>query len=854
MIKPSLKWRWMGSGALYARLEECVVDQQRGAVVVGEHGSGKSALVNEMLRRHEDAIHIVRLRGSATGQATPYEAFNVLLSRLPDEVLSQPMRIFVALAALIESDSAGRPVVIVVDKAETLDEYSAETLVRLTASGSATPVVMVRELANRPELTRLWKDTGLLRIDIPPLTLEESVAALESALGAPVSWAAATLLWDVAGGNPLFLKELAREQVAKGSLFEQDGFWICRDEPLHLSGGVVEAVTTRLGKLSQEQRMLLDAAALAEGLPLTQAIQWCGQTQIDELEAKGMLETVPGRHPVVRPAGRLLAEAIRASVPGARARALLQRVEETAYTGPGAAFAAAKGRLNFGMALDADSATVAAEQGLEAGNHLDALRLIRATGDNREWRRCVVEFRALVGLGRYKEAEQLLADIPAPGSDIPLLVELAMARAQLARAEGDREAESRLLADARRAVCARKQEGARTSLLHQLDIARAEMECHYGYHAAALEEIERLYGAVSPDEDRMRVGFMLAEAWSFTGRPSDGQELASRLKAGERSHQTADATLFSIGLLSGGWTRQLHLLAGDTHVGQTRRYAEAVLAQLAEGLDHVHSGHAVAALQALLPVLCQLREKNVHHTRPLAAAAAAYAYCQLGDLERARQLQAEPADGGPWSVATATAYLKALCAAHLESPAKATAGLAGQARDVAARGATTAELLALSAAARLGSVEAAEQLALTATAVQGPFARFCEYFGKGLSGDDPDSLLRAVESAAGNDLLAFEAARSAVSMATVQGDATCALRARDVMVDCRSRLGQVQSAPQGRRLTAREHDVARLAAAGLADRDIARSLSLSIRTVESHLHQTYAKLNVCKRSQLSGVL
>jgi DNA-binding CsgD family transcriptional regulator len=52
-------------------------------------------------------------------------------------------------------------------------------------------------------------------------------------------------------------------------------------------------------------------------------------------------------------------------------------------------------------------------------------------------------------------------------------------------------------------------------------------------------------------------------------------------------------------------------------------------------------------------------------------------------------------------------------------------------------------------------------------------------------------------------------------------------------------------------LTAREREVADLAARGLSDRDIAARLHLSERTVQSHLYRSYRKLGVTSRDQLA---
>ena len=55
-------------------------------------------------------------------------------------------------------------------------------------------------------------------------------------------------------------------------------------------------------------------------------------------------------------------------------------------------------------------------------------------------------------------------------------------------------------------------------------------------------------------------------------------------------------------------------------------------------------------------------------------------------------------------------------------------------------------------------------------------------------------------------------------------------------------------------LTRREAEIARLAAQGLRDKDIAEALTLSVRTIESHLATTYRKLNIASRRELDGAL
>src|SRR5699024_556393 len=59
----------------------------------------------------------------------------------------------------------------------------------------------------------------------------------------------------------------------------------------------------------------------------------------------------------------------------------------------------------------------------------------------------------------------------------------------------------------------------------------------------------------------------------------------------------------------------------------------------------------------------------------------------------------------------------------------------------------------------------------------------------------------------------------------------------------------LQETPAANPLSRRELDVARLAAHGLSNAEIAERLVLSVRTVESHLYQAFGKLGVERRGE-----
>jgi DNA-binding NarL/FixJ family response regulator len=84
---------------------------------------------------------------------------------------------------------------------------------------------------------------------------------------------------------------------------------------------------------------------------------------------------------------------------------------------------------------------------------------------------------------------------------------------------------------------------------------------------------------------------------------------------------------------------------------------------------------------------------------------------------------------------------------------------------------------------------------------------------------------------------------------TTHDDELVAIAARDLS----ARGLWLPSVRPSARLTAREREIAGLAAGGLSSRAIAERLTLSVRTVDSHLSRVFTKLNVRDRQELRGV-
>jgi DNA-binding CsgD family transcriptional regulator len=100
-------------------------------------------------------------------------------------------------------------------------------------------------------------------------------------------------------------------------------------------------------------------------------------------------------------------------------------------------------------------------------------------------------------------------------------------------------------------------------------------------------------------------------------------------------------------------------------------------------------------------------------------------------------------------------------------------------------------------------------------------------------------------------------ARAAFEEAAVGFDAAGAVWRRDRALEALRRMGEAGKRAAGRAaatgtatLTARELDVARLAARGQTAPEIAQTLFIGERTVESHLARIYAKLGVASKREL----
>lgn len=129
---------------------------------------------------------------------------------------------------------------------------------------------------------------------------------------------------------------------------------------------------------------------------------------------------------------------------------------------------------------------------------------------------------------------------------------------------------------------------------------------------------------------------------------------------------------------------------------------------------------------------------------------------------------------------------------------------------------------------------------------------------KGSLAESPRVMMEAADLAASLELDAMEARCVALALdysRSISDHTT--LRQAQARLDRLSQLlVELPVVPHGNTplLTERERQIARMAGHGVSNRDIAKDIGVSVRTVEGHLYQVFAKLSVSSRRDLLGLI
>ncbi|XVU22843.1 helix-turn-helix transcriptional regulator [Actinoplanes sp. CA-054009] len=887
----------MSDQALYGREAELRLldglvrggrDRGGALVVRGEAGIGKSALLAATRRTAvAEGLLVLTATGVEAESRLPFAGLHHLLRPVLGraESLPAPQRdamlaafgmtaaaapdlFLVALAALnVLGDTDGKALLIVED-AHWLDEASAEVLGFVARRLDADPVLLLAAVRDG--------FPSAFGADLPVLRLErlgdEAAAALLDARAGALPPGARRQVLTEAAGNPLALVELAAAAPAAGAA-----------RPL--SDRLEEAFAARVAQLPAATRSLLLAAAINDGDSLAEALAASGATPADIGPAvrASLLEPDESRlrfrHPLMRSAinqraGLAERHAVHAALarvlagqPGRaiwhRAAALTEPdesvaagLEETAAQSRrrGAVTAALSAlersaRLTADPARRAERLLRAAEAAVELGRHDVVTSLVeqaRAAELSARQRGQLLWIEASFGGGLHEEhrrPEAIAAAAERVAADGHVDVALRLLNGAALRSfwtEADPSARHRIVGAAEALGVA----GDDPDLLAILAFA-APIERGATVIASLRRGAERSAG----DPDAMRLvgsaailvgAFDLAQACSAAALPalrSQGRLGLLARALGAQAWSAAHLADLDAGIPAAEECARLAAETSQPLFVGIGRSAAAVLAAL-RGDEEAVRGLATVAEQGALsggvrPVLATAR---------LARGLAALGAGRYAEAYEHLQRMHDPADPAfhPALRCFSLADL-ADAAAHSGHTEEAMA-IVAEIEELGRRTPSPALHGGLRhARAVLAGDHRAEEL-FRAALGEGPYARARVQlaYGRWLRRQrriaDSRGLLRAARDT-------FDS----LGLTPWGEQARQELRASGET----SRRRTVEA---HERLTAQELQIAQMAADGMTNREIGERLYLSHRTVSSHLHRIFPKLEITSRAQLGAIV
>jgi DNA-binding CsgD family transcriptional regulator len=856
-----------------------LAQEQERHVVVARPSEVETRLAFSALADLLDGIEVAGLLDVPVPQRQALEA--ALFRSLAGDEPPGTHAIMLGLLNVLRGLAAERPVFVAIDDVQWLDVPSAEALAFAARRLRDEPIAFL--LAMRPggnsSLEEAFDRGRLARIEVGAMSFGAVRGLLFERLGLTLPRHLLRRVVDLTQGNPLFALELGR-------LLAEHGLPSAGDD-LPLPDAIEDLLDARVNDLSPQARQLLLALALSADSGISALTRIGGADALNETVDSGLV-LIEGDQ--VRPAHPLYAAAARKRSLPAERRELHLRLAEAvddeelrarhlalATTAPDAGLATA-----VAAAATHAAARGARHDAVELAEH--ALRLTPADDAARP-ERLLALAASLETAGELQRLTELLA--PA----IEAIPHGSLrARAWLLLAEGAHvDHVDAYKAHLEHALAeARDDPALRARVVAKVSSAVIAVERIHEAEAQALAVLPDAREA-GPDVERP-VLFALAWARGLRGLPVD--DLCDRFARAAATpgflalspERIAGQRLVWRGLLGPARAvfERLDALADERGELTTHAWARLHLCELA-----LRAGECEDAAR-LLDDWAESTESDVFTT-------AGYERCRAllatvrGSVEEAERWAAD-AIAAATAIGTDWDRLEGLRAAgtsallaHRPDAATETLGLVSahalrEGVDEPGVFPVAPELVeALAETNRLDEArEVTSRLHHLATEQKHPWglatARRCDALIRLASDGNDEAAATQLEAAATeyDELgLQFDRARSLLALGRARrrrrkwADARRSLdEAAAIFTRCgstgwaheaHSELARIQARrprPRGS-LTPAEEQVAQLAAAGLANKEIARTLFISVHTVEEHLSRTYAKLGIRSRSQLA---
>ena len=840
-----------------------------GVVIVGDPGVGKTTLARMVTRSLP--MRVLWTAGTESARNIPLGVFARLVGAAtsPDPVAF--------LAAARETIISEGYSVIGVDDAHLLDQLSATLLHLLTLEGSVRIIVMVRAGEVVPDaITSLWKDGYLHRLHLTPFAKQQCIGLIEQALGGRLQGLGADLMWEASGGNALFVRHLVEGGLEAGTLRQVGGVWQLRGG-IAVSSELASLLGARVDQLPDPVLHALHLLTFCEPLDLDTLSKMVGDDVIEEAERRGLIRIVEDHHSIdvrfnhplfgevirrrlgVAAARRLRGELVRAlndqplDTPAERIRLAELTLDSDQPADVSLLMAAARDLLGMtARTCSASAPTILAERLARAavarGSGLEATELLA---------------RSLLWQDNAAEAEETLSAYDPDRMNEVELVRWGIARiANLHWSMGDAESADEVF------------ELLRGRLTHPA--LRLLVD---GVASASLLSENRLTEAVALSQRVLaaREAPAAAVEWAVFGGAlalalmGRGDEVAAVAERGRAIESKVDTLLRY--LTAFGEVRAL-LLAGEFDVA-AQRSAGVVqnmsAAYLASGMANVLVGTVDFARGCFDDTVTRIEQtvaalswaSAVSWSFP-ARLLLAKSYCVLGRVGPGAKMIAElrtrfgrhVAVFGP-QLRIAEAWLAA-AAGSVSAAIDAALDAAGLAEESGQR---AIEMQALHDAVRFGDESCLQRLIDVADMTEGQLGAAIGAHAKAVLDRDAAAIFEAAQR--------FEEIGALLSAADAAAQAAVAFRAADerrhtvqavavadrLAAECGGiRTPALALAAHPLPLTTRELEVANLVAAGLNNKEIAKRLTVSVRTVEGHLYRACIKLDISDREQLATII
>ena len=883
-------WPLVGRDGELGVLRRSLDEGAAGVVISGELGVGKSRLAAAfrdalVAEGWASSLHVA----SEARQAIPFSAFTALLDDTGD-VRNSLQRLLDGAARL---DSGSAPVLLHVEDGQWLDDESLAFVQQVAESTSATVLLTVRSgHHDAGRVLTLARALGLARLEVQPLSRRE-VADLLAALVPGLSRAEAHRLWELTGGNPLYLHELVTRSLELGGTVQTD-------EGLVLAAvdhtGLADVVGGRLDELEAGQLEVLELLAVAPGAPLDLLYRCAGTEGVVDLQRRKLVEVTESGHRLIATLGhpiyaevvtarmgvatqRLRRRQVLAEVDGHGSRrgsdlvqSALWATEQGDSVDPQLLLAVARRLSGFGSDLEEGAQAAALSmRGLQASSLRlgSAARLAKAAmGAGGGFEAAETWFKseahidpvsrataeALAAMHETAETEEehtraaltttgleMLLGRTAPGESLGDLDALrrSMTSAAAVRAVDARrvmfimmQGDDQAVVDLGREVLA----DPATTRPDRLFLGASLVGCllKVGSTEEAVATSGQLIDELEVDDDQSDLGTLLVSrilALICIGRGDEAEALAGQLIAvSEATGNDAGVALF--GLTNA--QRAIH-----------------------EGLPEDALAMASMAIHALV----QKEQSTKLDLYGPAHAAAAWGHALLGhrdeaaaSLARMVQVPQENIIFPAFSV-QATAWVAELEGRRRSAVAALRAGVEQSI------GGLPAQMMYLRDLLRLGERGCgAEMRAFLDAGADGALWEAFAAHAEAFDADDGAGLDAAsVElERLGHVLAAAEAAAQAATWHGTAGDRAAAVASRERSRALAERCQGAQTpalavkASALRDLAPRELEVARLAGRGASNKEIADELGISVRTVETYLYRIFFKLGVESRAELTS--